>query len=180
MLILGILLVIVALVVFGFLFLGTSDLEPLQIDLGIFTVELTPLHLFLLGAATLVLLVLGLLFLSLGLRASRRRRLEVKELRKEVERRPAPDPMRADPAIDRTPPRTAEVAAPGHEQQTAPTSRQHREGAARPDEEAGPFDRTVSDGPADSSQIDSDTTKRPVDLPADHRDDPGPRGPRRA
>lgn len=84
MLILGILLIAVALVVFGYMFFGTSDLAPMDIDLGIFTVQLTPLHLYLLGAATLVVLTLGLLTLVAGLRASRRRRREVKELRKAV------------------------------------------------------------------------------------------------
>lgn len=84
MLILGILLIAVALVVFGYMFLGTRDLQAMDIDLGVFTVELTPLHLYLLGAATLVVLTLGLLLLAAGLRASRRRRHEVKELRKAV------------------------------------------------------------------------------------------------
>lgn len=84
MLILGLLLAAAALVVFGYMLFGTQDLDPLQIDLGVFTVELTPMHLYLLGAATLVVLVLGLLFLTLGLRAQRRRRREVKELRAAV------------------------------------------------------------------------------------------------
>ncbi len=84
MLILGLLLIVVAAVVFGYMFFGTSDLEPLDIDLGVFTVQLTPLHLYLLGAATLVVLALGLVALAAGLRASRRRRHEVKELRKAV------------------------------------------------------------------------------------------------
>lgn len=84
MLILGILLIIAALVVFGYMFLGTNDLDAMDIDLGIFTVQLTPLHLYLLGAATLIVLVLGLLALAAGMRAARRRRREVKELRKAV------------------------------------------------------------------------------------------------
>ena len=84
MLILGLLLIVVAAVVFGYMFFGTSDLEPLDIDLGVFTVQLTPLHLYLLGAATLVILALGLVSLAAGMRASRRRRHEVKELRKAV------------------------------------------------------------------------------------------------
>ncbi|WP_256838545.1 hypothetical protein [Ornithinimicrobium faecis] len=84
MLILGLLLAVAALVVFGYMLFGTQDLSPLQIDLGVFTVELTPMHLYLLGAATLVVLVLGLLFLTMGLRAQRRRRREVKELRAAV------------------------------------------------------------------------------------------------
>lgn len=85
MLILGLLLAVAALVVFGFMYFGTTDLNPLEIDLGIISVQLTPLHLYLLGAATLVVLVLGLFFLTLGLRTSRRRRREVKELRAAVQ-----------------------------------------------------------------------------------------------
>lgn len=126
MLILGLLLAVAALVVFGFMYFGTSDLNPLQIDLGIVTVELTPLHLYLLGAATLVVLVLGLFFLTLGLRASRRRRREVKELRAAVqdgdtppvrdgERSRGRGPARVeDPApVDRVVPPTPRVTATG-------------------------------------------------------------------
>lgn len=88
MLVIGILLLIVALVVFGFLWFGTEGLAPIEVDLGVFTASLSPLQLFLLGAATLVVLVLGLVCLVLGLRAARRRRKEVRELRKVAERQP--------------------------------------------------------------------------------------------
>jgi hypothetical protein len=84
MLILGVLLIIAALVIFGYMLFGTMDLDPMDIDLGIFTVQLTPLHLFLLGAATLAVLALGLLALAAGMRAARRRRREVKDLRAAV------------------------------------------------------------------------------------------------
>lgn len=113
MLILGLLLAAAALIVFGYMLFGTRDLAALQIDLGVFTVELTPMHLYLLGAATLVVLVLGLLFLTMGLRAQRRRRREVKELRAAV-RDGSPDSERRGPR--ETPPgerrREAPVAAP--------------------------------------------------------------------
>ena len=165
MLILGLLLIIVALVVFGYLFFGTSDLEPLQIDLGVFTVELTPLHLFLLGAATLVVLVLGLLLLTLGLRASRRRQREVKELRKAVEQRPAGGaaasardraPVDRDRApVDREVPRAPEASTPDRGSGTGHTEGQPVEGP--------------TPGAADHSSI---------NLPTDHREDP-PSGPRR-
>ena len=158
MLILGLLLIIVALVVFGYLFFGTSDLEPLQIDLGVFTVELTPLHLFLLGAATLVVLVLGLLLLTLGLRASRRRQREVKELRKAVEQRPAGGAAasaRDRAPVDREVPRAPEASTPDRGSGTGHTEDQPVEGPM-PDA-------------ADHSSI---------NLPTDHREDP-PSGPRR-
>ncbi|WP_162802170.1 hypothetical protein [Ornithinimicrobium murale] len=104
MLILGLLLTAAALIVFGYMLFGTQDLDPLRIDLGVFAVELTPMHLYLLGAATLVVLVLGLFVLTLGLRAQRRRRREVKELRAAVRdgdtgrRSTREDPPRQHPA----------------------------------------------------------------------------------
>lgn len=166
MLILGLLLIIVALVVFGYLFFGTSDLEPLDIDLGVFTVELTPLHLFLLGAATLVVLVLGLLLLTLGLRAQRRRRREVKELRKVVEQRPAPE-AEASPDRDHL-----------HREPETARDREmvHRDTRAAATEPA-PYEREVpqvgneptTDRPRVGERTD-DTDRPPINLPSDHRD----------
>lgn len=165
MLILGLLLIVVALVVFGYLFLGTRDLEPLQIDLSVFTVELTPLHLFLLGAGTLVVLVLGLLFLTLGLRASRRRRHEVKELRKAVQGTPdhgatpgggtggvTGDGDRRDPTRRDTPPAT-------QPRPTGPGTGYDREVAPAPKDP----DRPRPSGPESTS---GDT---PIALPSDYQ-----------
>lgn len=104
MLILGLLLIAAALVVFGYMFFGTSDLPSLDIDLGVFTVQLTPLHLYLLGAATLVVLALGLLALAAGMKAARRRRQEVKELRKAVRDSGTDYDQRGGRREERTPP----------------------------------------------------------------------------
>lgn len=106
MLILGLLLIAAALVVFGYMFFGTSDLPSLDIDLGVFTVQLTPLHLYLLGAATLVVLALGLLALAAGMKAARRRRQEVKELRKAVRDGGTDYDQRGGRREERTPPVT--------------------------------------------------------------------------
>lgn len=84
MIVIGVILAVVALVIVGFMLFGTRDLGPIDVDLGVLTAQLTPMHLYLLGAATLIIFVLGLFFLSLGLRAQRRHRREVKELRAAV------------------------------------------------------------------------------------------------
>lgn len=140
MLILGLLLIVVAGVVFGYMFLGTNDLGPLDIDLGVFTVQLTPLHLYLLGAATLVVLALGLMALAAGMRASRRRRHEVKELRKAVRdggtdhgrrsdaREPLPAPVE-QPVRDRS---RADDPAPYEREVPRDDARSHRDVSSDP------------------------------------------------
>lgn len=113
MLILGILFLVIALVVLGFMYFGTNDLQPLDVDLGVFTAQLTPLQLYLLGAATLVVLCFGLLLLTTGLRRQRRRAKEVKELREQVHHRepasPGPRGRTAGPSDTRSDDRIAPV-----------------------------------------------------------------------
>ncbi|MCK0113136.1 hypothetical protein MWU75_13380 [Ornithinimicrobium sp. F0845] len=173
MLILGLALVIVALVVFGYLFFGTSDLEPLQIDLGVFTVELTSLQLYLLGAATLVVLVLGLLLATMGLRASRRRQREVKELRKAVEERP---PRDASPVErDRAPHDTDRAS---HDTDRAPYDREVPPPPAPASSDVRSGSGSPTTAPRGSSTVDEDHSS--IDLPSDHRSDDPPGGARRA
>lgn len=175
MLILGLLLAAAALVVFGYMLFGTRDLDPLQIDLGVFAVKLTPMHLYLLGAATLVVLVLGLFFLTLGLRAQRRRRREVKELRAAVHQGDTAPP--ATHARDTRGPR-------GHRPQTTaeptPGTDPNRSGHDRtaPDRPvpgqppAGPasYEHDVRGGPADPAAAPPDSPGRgqDVSLPSDY------------
>lgn len=175
MLILGLLLIVAAAVVFGYMFFGTSDLEPLDIDLGVFTVQLTPLHLYLLGAATLVVLALGLLALAAGMRTSRRRRQEVKELRKAV-RDGGPDHGRRTGDRDAVP---APVDEHRVDHQRTDQSRTGRSGTGRsPAHDPVPYERQVPhDGagyqaaPSDSQAARSDDPE--IALPSDYqRDDP--------
>ncbi len=84
MLILGLILIIIALVVIGYMWFGTAELDAIPIDLGVFTVQLTPLYIFLLGGAALLVLALGAVTLSSGLRRQSRKRREVKDLRRQV------------------------------------------------------------------------------------------------
>src|SRR5690606_21721062 len=151
MLILGLLLIIAALVVFGYMFLGTNGLDAMDIDLGIFTVQLTPLHLYLLGAATLIVLALGLLALAAGMRAARRRRREVKELRKAVQD--------GGPEYDRRDERAAD-------------RRDDRRDDADHDDDRRRADRTYDEGPADRPAERHDPVAPPVDHP--HRTDSDP------
>ena len=114
MLVLGVVLVVVALAVLVAALVGGSN-EGARFDLGIFEVETNTLGVFLLGAATVFLLFLGLLLAQAGLRRSARRRKEQRELNRrsdklaarEAERPPADDPeRRPDPSsADRSGPR---------------------------------------------------------------------------
>lgn len=94
MLVIGIILILVAAVVFGYLWFGTQGLPALDLDLGIFQVSLSPLLIYLLGAATLLVLVLGLAALGAGIRRQSRRRREVKQLRQQVQQRPESETQR--------------------------------------------------------------------------------------
>ncbi len=138
MLVLGILLTAAALVVFGFLFFGTRNLPSLQVDLGVLTVELTPLQLYLLGAATLVVLVLGLMVLGIGLRRSRRQRKEVRDLRQAVRDRgldpdhPREPAARVEPT---TPVSTRDESATGTRTAPPPRDTERPAGVALPTDE---------------------------------------------
>lgn len=172
MLILGLLLMAVALVVFGYLLFGTQDLDPLQIDLGVFTVHLTPMHLYLLGAATLVVLVLGLLFLTLGLRAQRRRRREVKELRAAVREGEAGSGGVA-PAAGAAPGRDRHVGrdtAPGRADE-APYEREvagHRSDDAPPPPPGSPPPGSPPPGTDPGAAPPPQGSSSDVALPSDH------------
>lgn len=80
----GLILVILALIVVLYVIFATSGLEPMSIDWGVFTADLTPLQLFFLGAVTIVVMAIGALMLSIGLKKQGEKRAEVKQLRKEV------------------------------------------------------------------------------------------------
>lgn len=179
MLILGLLLVAAALVVFGYMFFGTSDLTPLDVDLGVFTVELTPLHLYLLGAATLVVFGLGLMALAAGLKASRRRRQEVKELRKAVRESGTDYSGRDARQQDRTPVADGRGVADRDRDRFDRNDADTTVGEPRVDT-AAPYEREVpSDYPAAPPATDAQTKGNPdIRIPSDY-DGPTDTGPRR-
>lgn len=80
----GLILIILAIIVVVYVIFATSGLEPMSIDWGVFTADLTPLQLFFLGAVTILVLALGSVLLSIGLKSQGEKRAEVKRLRKEV------------------------------------------------------------------------------------------------
>lgn len=107
MLLIGLILVIAALVTIGYLWFGTAGLDPVEVDLGIFTTTLSPLWIFLLGAASVLVLAIGTALLIAGLRRRQRQRRELKELRRkadalERDRGPVDRPA-ADRPVERTP-----------------------------------------------------------------------------
>jgi ABC-type nickel/cobalt efflux system permease component RcnA len=59
--------------------------EAASLDLGVFTLNTTAVGVFLAGAVTLLVLVLGLWFIANGLRRARKKRVEVKQLRQRAQ-----------------------------------------------------------------------------------------------
>lgn len=84
MIALGLILVLIAVVVVAYVWFATSELPAMEIDWGVFTAELTPFQLFVVGAATILVLSVGTALLMAGLRKQREKRAEIKHLRKEV------------------------------------------------------------------------------------------------
>lgn len=79
MLALGIILVLIAGGVLAAALLGTSP-DPVTFDLGVVDIEASPLGVFLAGAVTLLLLVIGVSLVRTGVRRANRRRQEKREL----------------------------------------------------------------------------------------------------
>jgi uncharacterized membrane protein YciS (DUF1049 family) len=82
MIVLGIILVVVAGALIAAAVINGSD--PAVLDFSAFKVHTTEAAVFGVGAATVFALVIGTWFLQKGLASRRRRRREVKELRKQV------------------------------------------------------------------------------------------------
>jgi len=89
MIVLGLILIIVAAaaVLFALASGGTLTASPLT-AIGV-TVNVTPLAMFLAGAVSLLLVVLGLALISRGTKRSVHTRRELRQLRKEQSRQPA-------------------------------------------------------------------------------------------
>lgn len=81
MFVLGLLLILLAVGVSLAAVMGTSD-QLVTFDLNAFTVQMNPLGVFLTGAATVLVLVIGLGLARAGMRSARKRREEKRELRR--------------------------------------------------------------------------------------------------
>lgn len=82
MLVVGIVLLVIALVVIGYVSLATIGMPTESIDFWIVSVHLNSFHLFLLGIATAIVLQVGIWLTVWGLRRNRRRQHELRDLRK--------------------------------------------------------------------------------------------------
>jgi len=92
MFVIGAILIVLAIIVVIYVTFATRSLDPLTIDWGPFTAALTPLQLFFLGAVTILVLAIGAVMFSIGLRSQGAKRAEVKQLRKEVKAGQADQP----------------------------------------------------------------------------------------
>lgn len=148
MFVLGLILVLIALVVILFVALATSGLPSMEIDWTIFTAQLSPLQLYFLGAATVLVLAIGMAMLVAGMRKQSTKRAEVRRLRQEVKASGGP----ADSASARP----ADSARPGD-----------REPAQAPDREVRPEparDRDTTRAPGQSPE-----TQRPASTDSPSR-----------
>jgi hypothetical protein len=102
MLVLGIILVILAAgALLAALFGGRDDAADL--DLGVLSIETTTMGVFLIGAATLLIFVIGLELIRSGTRRANRHRKERKQLSRRSDKRedhPSGGPADAGPTSD--------------------------------------------------------------------------------
>jgi membrane protein implicated in regulation of membrane protease activity len=155
MLALGVILILVAAGAVLAAVAGASD-QTSTFDLGVFSVEMNTLGVFLSGAATVLLLVVGLELVRAGVRRANRRRKERKELNRLTEQ------LGEREAASRTPaePRTETPAEPPAESPAVDTADDTADDTARtraagpaeapPNREirdAAPADATPDDGP---------------------------------
>lgn len=96
MIVLGILILLVVAVVTATVLANGDD--PASLDMVGLDVETTLAGVYAIGALNLLLAVLGVVLLLGGLRRSRKRRKEVKSLRKQADNAPAGAPADRDPA----------------------------------------------------------------------------------
>jgi len=85
MLVLGLIFVLISVVVLVAALMGGSS-DPVEFDLGVGTFGTTSVTVFLLGAATVLVFVIGLEMTRSGIRREGRRRKEKKELHRLSER----------------------------------------------------------------------------------------------
>lgn len=85
MLAVGLILVVLATLLLLAALFGGSD-EQIQFDLGPIGLDMTPMVVFLLGAATVLVFVMGLELIRSGVRRARRRRKDTKELNRLTEK----------------------------------------------------------------------------------------------
>lgn len=90
MVIVGLILLLLALAVIGYMWFATQGMAPVDIDYGILNVSLEPFWLFVAGGVALAAATSGLWIMGVGARSRARKAKEVRELRrqaKEADRR---------------------------------------------------------------------------------------------
>lgn len=118
MLTLGVILLLVAIVTIVAVAAGASE-EPVVVELGWVSVDVEPLVLFLVGGATVLLLVVGVELIRGGVARANRRRKERKELIRRAEE------LEAREAQAGTGSGTASAGRPDEERTTAVQTEQH-------------------------------------------------------
>ncbi len=167
MLVVGAILIVLAIIVVIYVTFATRNLDPLSIDWGAFTAALTPLQLFFLGAVSILVLAIGVVMFSVGLRSQGAKRAEVKRLRKEVQKSQAEQPARRDSGTS-SDPRSGSPAT--DKRSKAPTTdTQDREGDSRRPQRGTDHDSS------DASSSQTQTSKLPPPLPPRDSSPPPPR-----
>ncbi len=160
MFVVGAILIVLAIIVVIYVTFATRNLDPLSIDWGPFTAALTPLQLFFLGAAAILVLAIGAVMFSIGLRTQGSKRAEVKRLRKEVEKSQADQPAQQDAGSSRD-----------SRRDSSNTEKSSKASADAADRDTG----SNSSGSSSASGSQKQTSKLPPPLPPRDSTPPPPR-----
>lgn len=156
MVIFGLILLLLALAVIGFMWFATAGMASVNIDYGILNVSLTPFWLFVAGGIALAAATCGLWIMAVGARTRTRKAKEVRELRRQAKDADRRAERASDSAtLDRAPATGRTTSAP-------PSSAPRTTTTGRASSSEGPIlPRTRTDGPTEGrSSLDVDRPQR--------------------
>lgn len=128
MVVFGLILLLLALIVIGYVWLATAGMTPVSIDYGFLNVEVSPWWLFLAGGITLAVATSGLWLIGVGAKSSARRAREVRELRRQAKE----SDRRAERSGDRASLGTGTDRGPGSAGTDQPSGRTDKDGPILP------------------------------------------------
>ncbi len=160
MFVVGAILIVLAIIVVIYVTFATSGLDPLLIDWGPFTAALTPVQLFFLGAVTILVLSIGAVMFSIGLKTQGAKRAEVKQLRKEVKKAHSDQPQR-DSGTSATP----RSGPPASDSPSKSPAKEGSDRKAAPPETEGEAGRGSSSAGSSGNSSQTRTSKLPPPVP---------------
>ena len=120
MVIFGLILLLLALAVVGYMWFATAGMAPVDIDYGILNISLEPFWLFVAGGIALAAATSGLWIMGVGAKTKARKSKEMRELRRQAKEADRRAERSADSAsLDRTP-ATGRATTPPPSSATSP------------------------------------------------------------